>query len=324
MDNLPVIVIRFALYADLMVLAGMVAFSLYALSAGERVSGILPLRQLAVVLSLVGLILSGLGMFALAASMTGSSLVALDGEVLREIIGESAIGTGWIVRMAAMGIAVFSAFALDRRPSAARLALLASTALAIATLVWTGHAGATEGWTGTGHRLSDIIHMLAASVWLGGIAAFAWILFRHIEPQTNKQLSVAHRALEQFARVGTVTVGLIVSTGLINGLILIGLPGPSRLLASLYGQLLLAKLALFGAMLALASANRWRLTPALGSAIDAADPASAIRDLRRSLFLECAAALAILTLVAWLGTLEPPGVAGLRNDFAQASVDERQ
>ena len=67
MDNLPVIVIRFALYADLMVLAGMVAFSLYALSAGERVSGFLPLKRLAVVLSLVGLILSALGMLALAA-----------------------------------------------------------------------------------------------------------------------------------------------------------------------------------------------------------------------------------------------------------------
>ena len=43
MDNLPVIVIRFALYADLMVLAGMVAFSVYALTARERNSGILPL-----------------------------------------------------------------------------------------------------------------------------------------------------------------------------------------------------------------------------------------------------------------------------------------
>ena len=33
MDNLLVIVIRLALYADLMVLAGITAFSLYALSS---------------------------------------------------------------------------------------------------------------------------------------------------------------------------------------------------------------------------------------------------------------------------------------------------
>lgn len=310
MDNLPVIVIRFALYADLMVLAGMVAFSLYALGAEERTSGILPLIRPAVALSLVGLMLSGLGMLALAASMTGTSLLALDGEVLREIIGATAIGTAWLVRMAAMGIAVLSAYALDRRSTAVRFALLASTALAIATLVWTGHAGATEGWSGTAHRLSDIVHMLAAAVWLGGIAAFAWMLFRPFERQASDQLSVAHRGLEQFSQVGTLAVGLIVATGLINSLILLGLPSPSRLVASLYGQLLLAKLGLFAAMLALAGANRWRLTPALGAAINAADPASAIRDLRRSLFLECAAALSILALVAWLGTLEPLGTSG--------------
>ena len=53
MENLPVIVIRFALYADLMVLAGMVAFSLYALTREERTSDILNLRKTAVGLSLI-------------------------------------------------------------------------------------------------------------------------------------------------------------------------------------------------------------------------------------------------------------------------------
>ena len=61
MDNLPVIAISFALYADLMVLAGLVAFSLYALVDEERTSGILPLNGPAIVLSLVGLMLSGFG-----------------------------------------------------------------------------------------------------------------------------------------------------------------------------------------------------------------------------------------------------------------------
>ena len=36
MDNLPVIAIRFALYVDLMVLAGVTAFSLYALKPSFR------------------------------------------------------------------------------------------------------------------------------------------------------------------------------------------------------------------------------------------------------------------------------------------------
>lgn len=73
-----------------------------------------------------------------------------------------------------------------------------------------------------------------------------------------------------------------------------------------YGQLLVAKLILFGFMVALAAANRFRLTPAFDQAIQSGDASSALRLLRRSLSIEGSAALLILGLVAWLGTLEPP------------------
>lgn len=310
MDSLPVIVIRFALYADLMVLAGMAAFSLYALSATERTSGILPLIRPSVVLALIGLVISGFGMLALAAAMTGSSVWTLDGEVLREIISESAIGTAWMVRMVAMVMAVLSACALDRHPSAARLALLAATTVAIATLVWTGHAGATEGWAGTIHRLSDIIHMLAAAVWIGGIAAFSWMLLRPVASLSGLQLSAAHRALDRFSQIGTIAVGLIVATGIINCLAVVGFPHFTQLPLTTYGQLLIIKLLLFAAMLVLAALNRWRLTPALSVAIRDDNPESAVIRLRRSLLAEGSAAFAILALVAWLGTLDPLGVTG--------------
>lgn len=310
MDNLPVIVIRFALYADLMVLAGMVAFSLYALSSKERTSDLLVLIRPAIGLSLTGLGLSGFGMAALVAAMTGSSVWGLDGEVLREIISESAVGTAWIVRMAAMIIAVLAASMLNRRPTAARWVLLASSSLAIATLVWTGHAGATEGWAGTVHQLSDVIHMLAASVWIGGLAAFSWMLFRPQIAQAEEQLSVAHRALDRFSQVGTLAVGLIVATGIINGLAIVGIPLFTQSPLTTYDKLLIIKLLLFAAMLALAGLNRWRLTPALGIAIRTGNTASAVIGLRRSLLAEGGAALAILALVAWLGTLDPLGVPG--------------
>lgn len=87
---------------------------------------------------------------------------------------------------------------------------------------------------------------------------------------------MVHHALESFSLVGSVIVGLIVITGLMTGYMLVG---PANLLSlpkSLYGQLLLAKLALFAAMLALAAANRWRLTPALQHAIGEGDTASGI------------------------------------------------
>lgn len=307
MDNLPVIAIRFALYADLMVLAGMTAFSLYALSGKERTSDILPLKWPAFALAALGTVLSGFGMLVLVAEMTGSSVRTVDLEIMRAIAGESTIGTAWQVRMGAMAIAVVAALAINRS-STARYILLASTALAIATLVWTGHAGATEGWGGTAHRLSDMAHMLASAVWIGGIAAFGWLLFRPVTARSGAHLAVAHRALDRFSQVGTIAVGVIIVTGIVNCLAVVGFPHFTRLPLTDYGKLLILKLLLFAAMLALAALNRWRLTPALGAGVDSNNPASAVTGLRQSLLAEGSAALAILALVAWLGTLEPLGV----------------
>lgn len=304
MDNLPVIVIRFALYADLMVLAGITAFPLYALSRSERASGILPLKGTSISLAAVGLALSGLGLLALVAAMAGSSVWDVDPQVLREIVGESAIGTAWIIRMAALAVAVVAAMTVNRSQMS-QFTLLTSTSVALGTLVWTGHAGATEGWVGTAHRLSDIVHMLAAAVWIGGIAAFAWLLFRPLAALRPGHLPVVHGALDRFSKVGTLAVGAIIATGIVNCLAVVGFPHFTRLPMSDYGKLLIVKLLLFATMLGLAGLNRWRLTPAFGAAIRKNDVAGTIAALRRSLLAEGGAALAILALVAWLGTLEP-------------------
>ena len=305
MDNLPVIAIRFALYADLLVLTGLVAFSFYALTREERAAGILPLMYPAALLSILGLFLSGIGMVALVAGMMGSSLIAIDTEVLQSLVTESSIGMAWLVRMASMVGAIMFALLLARSPTVARLGLLASVSLAVATLVWTGHAGATEGSFGWVHRVSDIVHMMAASIWLGGIAAFIWLLFVPLARRSPMTLTITHRALEQFSRVGGMCVALIIATGVINSLILVG---PSNFLVlprTPYGLLLIAKIALFGVMLLLAASNRWRLTPMLSAVLNERSEMSAVRKLKISLLTEGLAALAVLALVAWLGTLEP-------------------
>lgn len=118
---------------------------------------------------------------------------------------------------------------------------------------------------------------------------------------------MAARSLDQFSRVGTICVLIITATGLLNGQMIVGMDNLGQSLASPYGQLLFAKLWLFAAMLALAAANRWRLTPKLRAAIASgeSDPDRMLAAMRKSLALEAAAALLILALVAWFGTLEP-------------------
>ena len=77
----------------------------------------------------------------------------------------------------------------------------------------------------------------------------------------------------------------------------------------LYGLLLIVKLVLFLAMLALASVNRFRLTPAFERSIANGDRPGGLGALRRSLAIETACVVVILALVAWLVTLEPPASA---------------
>ena len=122
-------------------------------------------------------------------------------------------------------------------------------------------------------------------------------------------LTLTYRALHGFGTVGTIVVAALIVTGLINAWLLVGPDHVGALGTTLYGRLLLAKLALFAAMLGLAALNRFRLTPRFKASIAAADHSSAMGALRGSLAIETACIVAILALVAWLGTLEPPASA---------------
>lgn len=311
MPDLLLVGVRFALFATLMLVAGLAAFPLYALAPAERNDrepGSLlfrPQRWLCA----FGLLLSFGGMAVLTAAMQGVGVLAIDAGMFLAMVQGTDTGTAWLVRMASLLVAIAATFWLGRKPTLAASILVAAGAAALATLVWTGHAGATEGAIGWLHRASDALHMIAAAIWFGAIAAFL-LLLRPGAPPDTARLAFAARSLDQFARVGTLCVLVIAATGLVNGQIVIGADHIARSAQSPYGQLLIAKLLFFTAMLALAAINRWRLTPALRAAVadpDAlgADPARAATAMRTSLVLEASAGLAILALVAWFGMLEP-------------------
>ena len=132
------------------------------------------------------------------------------------------------------------------------------------------------------------------------------MLFRRSGAMNEVYLRLTHRSLEGFSIAGTIFVALVIGSGLVNGWMLVGPQNILVLALTLYGQLLIAKLILFGIMLALAAANRFRLTPAFNSALQSGRTFGVVMMLRKSLALELSFALIILGLVAWLGTLEPP------------------
>jgi putative copper resistance protein D len=177
-------------------------------------------------------------------------------------------------------------------------------AVVCASFAWMGHGAATEGSAGLVHLLADIAHSVAAAVWVGALIVFVFLLLRYQSSLDEDE--ALYDSLRRFSGIGSTAVAVLIITGLVNSWFLVGINRLGDFWATLYGQVLLAKLALFLGMLGLAASNRYRLTPALGVALQAGTPRlNVLSSLRRSLVLETTAGLVVLGLVAWLGTLAP-------------------
>ena len=288
------IALRFGVYADLLLLFGLAAYPLYAASPrGPRRA-----RATIVGLAALGLLLSALSFLQMVAAMSGVTIADVDRDTFDFVLFDTTPGFAFLARSAALAVVLIAALIPSERirPLAALVA-----GVALGTLAWTGHAAVTEGAAGTLHRLADMLHLLAAGAWLGALAVLITLLFARIDDEQS--VASARSALAGFAIAGSIIVALIVVTGFINVWMIVGVEGALRLPTTLYGKLLIAKLALFVAMLGLAAANRWRLTPGLAWASD--NNVGGVRALRISIALETGAALLILALVAWLGTLSP-------------------
>jgi len=305
MSDLINIAVRFALYLDLMLLFGLPLFGIYALRGEERISGTaLKFAPLLASMSLIGILLSIVGMLVLAKSMSGAStFLELDKQVFEMVIVGTDVGQAWVLRMVALGLALACIGFAKRRPVLCLGLVSFFSAIALATLAWKGHAVMNEGVQLYLHVTSDILHMIAAGGWLGALAAFA-LLLNPSKLNASQHMHLLNRVLTGFATVGSIFVALIIITGIINYLFIVG-PTIIGLVSSLYGQLLLIKLVLFAIMACLAAANRWRLSPLLERSIHHGEHDIAITALRRSLFIELGTAVVILGLVAWLGILSP-------------------
>lgn len=290
---------RFIHYAAAMALFGASLFPLYAgreTSLGDRLSSwTTRLSFVAAIVALAG----GLGWFAFTtASMAGSLASAVDPAVIGQVVAATDFGPLWLARMGlVLAIAVVAA---SRRTSTFPTRFMAViSGLMLISLAGTGHARETQGWAGPVHIAVDAAHLAAAGVWLGGLAPLGWVLAQCA--RTGAAMD-AERVLLRFSGVGYLAVAALVATGLVNAWLLVKSPG--ALIATTYGRLLSAKVAIFLVMAGLAAVNRFRLTPRLGGP---ATPSTArtLNRLRLHVAAEQGLGLLVLAIVSALGTLDP-------------------
>jgi len=306
MTELAVILCRLAQYSAASVLMGSALFFVYALpSEGPAAAASLRWpRPLLMSAALVLLVATVIGLVAQTAVLAGSLADALTAQSLGAVLTQVDLGKAALARASlALLAAIYIGAAARSRAPWIGTGLLG--ALATATFGWMGHGVATDGGGHALHLAADVVHALAAAVWLGALAAFVGLLAS--PRQGLDRLTVTADALTRFSPLGIALVATLAATGLVNAWFLVG-RHVVMALRDPYGQLLALKLALFAGMLALAALHRQKSVPALAARIasQALPQGDALASLRRSVMAEALLGLAVLALVAWFGTLEPP------------------
>jgi putative copper resistance protein D len=245
-------------------------------------------------------------LFLAAASMSGEgpNEVISDGTVWT-VLSQTHFGLAWIARfILACLLAGFLAPLLSARhgrsPWIAALGLLVAAAL-VGALAWSGHALGDQGAAGFVHPAADVAHLIAAAAWLGMLIPLALLL--GAADQDTASLAIARAAIMRFSAFGVLAVGTLLLSGIINTWYLAG--SIAALTGTYYGHLLLAKIALFFAMLAIAAVNRLYLTPRAVQTGNLGLAQRALHQLRRNALIEALAGVTIICLVAMLGTLPP-------------------
>jgi copper transport protein len=147
------------------------------------------------------------------------------------------------------------------RPLTSRVLLLLGLAY-LGALALSGHAATVPHMTLTAVVL-DWLHLVAMTVWIGGMAAIALLLV----PARGGRGDLLD-LLDRFSPAAYVAVGALAATGLFNAQT--RLSGPALLTSTLYGQLLLIKLALVAVLMAVSATHVFWTRPRLRRALSGA------------------------------------------------------
>lgn len=296
MAEAGLIVSRFVHFAAVLLLFGAAAFPLYAFKEGEARhrfekfgDGFRP----TLILTAAAACISALAWLGFtAANMSGSLSNAISLPILTLVVEQTDFGKVWIWRLI-LSVTLVILFLPKKQSDVLALLQTAGAALLLTSIAGTGHAGATPGELGTIHVAADSLHLLAASAWLGGLIPLAGVLARK-----DLENGAAAEILNRFSQMGILAVVALLVSGIANSVML--LESFSALTGTVYGWLLIAKVAVFLGMLHFAAQNRFKLVPAL-----ATGAGSTRENLQWNIAAEIGLGTLILAAVAVLGTLSP-------------------
>jgi copper transport protein len=315
-------VVRFAAFAGLVVLIGGAAFLgvLWPAGAGDPRA-----RRILAGAWWVALGATVLSIPLQATYAAGGSLAdAFDPSVIGDELG-ARTGRAWLIRLALLAVVAAVGPRLLRRGTERRtetLAAIVGIGLGlVATITFTGHAvsGDLVGLA----VVTDIVHLTAVSVWLGGLAL---LLGAVLWSTSDVADSSAESVVARFSDVAFGAVMVIVASGVVQAWRQLG--SWDAMVDTSYGRLLLVKVGFVVLMLVAAAASRsWvrqraharaaslSLSPGPGATAVSPSGAAPLAPLRRSVAIEVGLAVAVLATTAALVNAVP-GASAVDDDAA--------
>ncbi len=177
----------------------------------------------------------------------------------------------------------------ELKPNLARSHMaVVGAGLLIVAAVLEGHSSSMEPRLLV--ALAAIVHMLAAAVWVGGLAALAVVIFgraRQRQPLGFAALIVRFSTAAGIAAVAAGVAGLLLAFTMLEQ--------PGDLWATSWGRVLMLKLLLVATVAGIGAYNHFKIIPA----IDAGDPDAQLQ-LGRTLKRELALMVGVVVVTAWL------------------------
>ena len=243
------IVVRWVTLSALAALLGALAVDRLAASVEPPPSARRRLRRLAIGASAVLLLATVAELFVRAQTMVGPAASVLAG--VPAVVARTHFGRIWLCRMALIAAAAALAVRGGRRSRTLALGLAIGVAL---TTALTGHLA---DWGDITVSVGlDWAHVVAASVWTGGLAALALACARGAWPPEHLP-PIAVR----FSRLAGICLLVVLATGAWN--VWVQVAGIEALWATTYGRVLTAKLAFAAALVTAGALNRYAIVARL-------------------------------------------------------------
>ena len=273
----------------LMARAGLVPAAAFQVPGAERA------WRRSLLADVVVLAITGCALFVVrTGEMSGLPLAQAMG-LLPEVILHTHFGVVWAMHLALLGLLAASMFL----PPGVGLSASACIAAVLAfTYSATSHAGDQGDFTFS--ELNDWAHVIAASLWSGGIIATLFFAY----PLLKNRRDLLAQAVFHLSRVSAAALAGVIATGMFNAIV--RLRDLDELLITDYGRTLAIKVGTVGIMALLGAYGRFFIVPRLRAARTDRDADIRLRRMAYTLTLDVVLIAVVLTAAVMLIQGMPP------------------